>query len=280
MKPYEEYVQEFDEVYLTKLLAIASTVEMVDELIDEEEKLAFVQAFRALMRLRNILVGFSDFDFADLQMGEQEFEDYKSKYLDIYESIKSTTEREKVSILEDVDFELELIHKDEINVNYILMLLGKLKDAKEEDKEAQREHIDNIIKGDASLRSKRELIEKFINENLMQIEESEMVMEEFEKFWEVERAKGFAVLCAEENLKEDEVERVIGNYMYDERQPLKEDIAKTLNVKPKLLERRKVIPRVTSKILGYVEKFMDVGVVNNIDDEVLMVAEPKEGYGE
>ena len=278
MRPYEEYVEEFDEAYLSRLLAVASTVEMVDELMDEESKLKFVQAFRALMRLRNILVGFSDFDFADLEMGEQEFEDYKSKYLDLYESIRSSSEREKVSILEDVDFELELIERDEINVNYILMLLGKLKDANEEDKEAQREHIDTIIKGDASLRSKRELIEKFINENLMQIGDSEMVMEEFEKFWEVERQKGFDELCSVEKLKPDEVERVIGNYIYDERLPLKEEIAKTLRVKPKLLERRKIIPRVTDKILRYVEKFLDIGVVNNYEDEALMVAEPKEGY--
>lgn len=232
------------------------------------------------MRLKNILSGFSDFTFEDLAMSAQEFEDYKSKYLDLYDSIKSNKEREKVSILEDVDFELELIQVDEINVNYILMLLGKLKDAKEEDKKEQREHIANIINGDASLRSKRELIEKFINENLMSIEESENVAEEFEKFWEVERKKGFAVLCSEENLKVDEVEKVIGNYIYDERVPLKKDIENTLKVKPKLLERRKVTSRVSDKILDYVGKFMDVAVMNNAEyEEELMVSEPKEGYG-
>jgi type I restriction enzyme R subunit len=250
-------------------------------LIDEEEQLQFVQAFRALMRLKNILAGFSDFSFEDLGMTAQAFEDYKSKYLDLYDSIKSNKENEKVSILEDVDFELELIQVDEINVNYILMLLGKLKDAKDEDKKAQKEHISNIINGDASLRSKRELIEKFINENLMSLEESDGIAEEFEKFWEVEREKGFALLCREENLKTDEVERVISNYIYDERVPLKKEIEKTLLVKPKLLERRKVIPRVTDKILDYVGKFMDVAVVNNAGyEDVMMVAEPKEGYGE
>jgi type I restriction enzyme R subunit len=280
MKPYEEYVREFNEAYQEKLLAIAPTVDSVNTLVDEEAQFTFVQAFRALMRLKNILAGFSDFSFESLEMSAQEFEDYKSKYLDLYESIKSNKEREKVSILEDVDFELELIQVDEINVNYILMLLAKLKDAKEEDKKAQKEHISNIINGDASLRSKRELIEKFINENLMGIEESEDVVEEFEKFWEVEREKGFNALCREENLKVEEVEKVIGNYIYDERIPLKKEIEKTLLVRPKLLERRKIIPRVTDKILDYVEKFMDVGVVNNSDyeEEVLMVAEPREGY--
>jgi len=280
MKPYEEYVSEFNEAYREKLLAIAPTVESVDELADEEAQFIFVQAFRALMRLKNILTGFSDFGFDDLEMSAQEFEDYKSKYLDLYDSIKSNRESEKVSILEDVDFELELIQVDEINVNYILTLLAKLKDAKEEDKKAQREHIENIINGDASLRSKRELIEKFINENLMGIEDSELVAEEFEKFWEVEREKGFEELCSEENLKRDEVEKVISNYIYDERSPLKKDIENTLQVRPKLLERRKVIPRVRDKILDYVGKFMDVAVVNNSEyEEQIMVAEPKEKYG-
>jgi type I restriction enzyme R subunit len=58
---------------------------------------------------------------------EQQFEDFKSKYLDLYDKVKSNHQKEKVSILEDVDFELELIHRDEINVAYIIQLLIKLK---------------------------------------------------------------------------------------------------------------------------------------------------------
>ena len=85
-----------------------------------------------MMRLKNILEGFSDFKWSDLSMSEQMFEDYKSKYLDMYEDKMEKGEgSEKVSILEDVDFELELIHKDEINVTYILMLLARYKDAEE-----------------------------------------------------------------------------------------------------------------------------------------------------
>ncbi|CAA6821911.1 MAG: Type I restriction-modification system, restriction subunit R (EC [uncultured Sulfurovum sp.] len=48
MQPYEEYLTEFNEAYKEKLLAIAPSVESVDELNDEEDELAFVQAFRAL----------------------------------------------------------------------------------------------------------------------------------------------------------------------------------------------------------------------------------------
>lgn len=60
-------------------------------------------------------------------MDEQLFEDYKSKYLDLYDKVISDNQKEKVFILDDVDFELELIHLDEINVAYIILLLIKLK---------------------------------------------------------------------------------------------------------------------------------------------------------
>jgi len=258
MKPFEDYIKEFNQAYNSKLLAITPTVDSVSDLVDEEEQLKFVQAFRALMRLKNILVGFSDFDFELLEMGEQEFEDYKSKYLDLYDAIKSDRAKEKVSILEDVDFELELIHKDEINVNYILKLLGKLVEADEEDKKSQKENIMNIINSNTSLRSKRELIEKFIDENMLMIDDASAVLEEFEKFWDVEQERGFNRLCSENGLKDDEVKRVISSYIYDGKKPLREDIVACLMVKPKIRERKRVIADVTVEILGYIERFLDV----------------------
>jgi type I restriction enzyme R subunit len=142
------------------------------------------------MLLKNILEGFSDFKWSDLSMSEQMFEDYKSKYLDMYEKIKSEKNQgnEKVSILEDVDFELELIHKDEINVAYILKLLVTYKDASQEEQQKQKENISNILKNNPQLRSKKELIEKFINENLYSINEED-IEEEFDKFWESKKTK-------------------------------------------------------------------------------------------
>lgn len=256
MKPYEEYVQKFNEAYL-HLLSIAPSVSSVDRLISEEDKLAFIKAFRELIRIKNILEGFSDFKWSDLSMSIQQFEDYKSKYLDLHDEMKTRTEKERVSILQDVDFELELIHKDEINVAYILRLLAKYKDSDEKEQQRQKENILNILSGNPALRSKRELIEKFINENLMQIADADTIEEEFERFWDEERIKAFEELCNAENLHTDEVRRVIDTYIYDERIPLKNDITKTLIVKPKLMEREEIIPRVLQKIVGFVEKFYE-----------------------
>jgi type I restriction enzyme R subunit len=261
MQPYEEYVNYFNEAFL-KLVTIAPTLESVDALENqgEERVLAFVQAFRNIMRLKNILESFSDFKWADLVMSEQQFEDYKSKYLDLYEKIKNEKGEgsEKVSILNDVDFELELIHKDEINVVYILQLLARYKDADEKDKEAYKNNIMNIISGQTHLRSKKELIEKFINENMLHISDSDDIENEFEKFWEVEKESAYDKLCSEENLDCEKVKQLVDTYVYEERKPLKDDVAKTLKVKPKLLERKKIVPRVLEKIVKFVDTFYDL----------------------
>jgi len=255
MKSYEEYVERFVEA-LKNLKSIVPDVDSVNNLESEEAKLAFVKAFRELMRVKNILGSFADFSFDDLGIAEQEFEDYKSKYLDIHDTIKGEG-KEKVSILEDVDFELELIHKDEINVTYILKLLAQFKDSSEQEQQTQRQNIVNIINGNAQLRSKRELIERFIDGHLMSIADVDTVDDAFEKFWDEEKIKAFDELCEEENLNKEEVKKVVDTYLYDERVPLGDDIANTLNVKPKLLERRRVVPRVLDKIMNFVEKFYD-----------------------
>ncbi|MCK5294624.1 MAG: type I restriction endonuclease subunit R, partial [Arcobacteraceae bacterium] len=294
MQPYEDYVVRFDTKY-NILIGLVPSISSVDELNNEDEKLEFIKAFREIMRVKNILDGFSDFKWSDLKMTEQEFEDYKSKYLDMYEDIGGNSGNgvEKVSILEDVDFELELIHKDEINVIYILKLLAQYKNANEKEKQKQRENINNIINGNASLRSKRELIEKFINENLMQIKDDSNIDDEFEKFWDIEKIDAFKKLCEDENLNNDEVKKVIDTYIYDERKPLATDVAKTLKVKPKLLERKKIVPRVLDKIVKFVEKFYDdIGINtsstndnyisgNNLEynPDGFMVASKNEPYG-
>ncbi len=254
MEPYEAYVRKFNAA-LERLLKIAPSVDSVDDLPSEEEELEFVKAFRELMRFRNILSGFSDFRFEDLGMAEQTFEDYKSKYLDIHDKVKTATEKEKVSILDDVDFELELIHRDEINVAYILRLLSKLHEAEEKEKTKQREEIINLLGGEAQLRSKKELIEKFIDRNLPKIYDVDDIPEAFAAFWNAERQAALDNLCEEEQLVPEEVTAVIENYLFTGRRPLNEAIAGTLKAKPKILERRTIVERVTDKILGFVALF-------------------------
>jgi type I restriction enzyme R subunit len=255
MQPYEDYIEKFQET-VAKLLKVVPTVASVNNLPSEVEKFEFIKAFRELMRLKNVLSTFTEFEFDDLVMSEQDFEDYKSKYLDIYDSNKGPG-KEKVSILNDVDFELELIHRDEINVSYILKLLAKLKDAAPEDQEKQKKAIVELIVGESQLRSKRELIEKFINQTLPGIEDSEDIPEEFLNFWTRERVEAIKNLSEEESLDAEKLEQVIGDFIYTEKEPLRDDIIGMMTKRPSLRERKTIAERVKTKIMDFVETFIN-----------------------
>ena len=256
MKPYEEYVEKFDDSY-NVLLKITPTVDSVNELVSEEDELEFVKAFRELMRLKNTMTTFANFEWSDLSMPEQLFNDFRSKYLDLWQKVKTDHSKEKVSILDDVDFELELIHRDEINVTYILKLLAALKDTNDVDKEAKKKEIVDLLTGEANLRSKRELIEKFINDNLPEIDDADDVPEAFEKYWSEEQQKAFDSLVKEENLSSEKTQKLIEHYLFAEREPLSDDLIALRNdEKPKIRERKSVANRLLSKVVNFVETFI------------------------
>ncbi len=257
MKPYEEYVKKFNDAFIT-LLSITPTVNSVNNLPSEDDELRFITAFRDIIRIKNVLTAFSDFKWEDLAMNEQLFEDFKSKYLDLYDKVKSDHQKEKVSILEDVDFELELIHRDEINVAYILRLLIKLKSKVQAEVSQTEKEIFNLLSTEAHLRSKRELIEKFIKENLPVIDETDEIPQEFDKFWNEEQQKAFDQLVKDENLSSAKTQAVIEQYLYAEREPLRDEILELLEgEQPKVLERKKIGDRILKKILNFVETFIN-----------------------
>lgn len=262
MKPYEDYVQKFNDAFIG-LLKVVPTVNSVNNLQSEEDELEFIKAFRELMRIKNTMVTFADFVWEDLVMNEQLFEDYKSKYLDLYDKVKEEHQVEKVSILEDVDFELELIHRDEVNVTYILKLLAALKDTTKEDKVRKQKEIIDLLTGEANLRSKRELIEKFILENLPIIEDTDTIPEEFDKYWNEEQQKAFNQLVQEENLSADKTHKLIENYLFAEREPLRDEVLDLIEgEKPSVLVRKKIGDKILNKIVGFVETFIN-GVAGN-----------------
>ncbi|MFV8373037.1 type I restriction endonuclease subunit R [Flavobacterium sp. LB2P74] len=262
MKPYEDYVKKFNDAFIG-LLKVVPTVNSVNNLQSEEDELEFIKAFRELMRIKNTMATFADFVWEDLAMNEQLFEDYKSKYLDLYDKVKDEHQVEKVSILEDVDFELELIHRDEVNVTYILKLLAALKDTSKADKERKQKEIIDLLTGEANLRSKRELIEKFILENLPVIEDTDTIPEEFDKYWNEEQQKAFDELVKEENLSAEKTHKLIESYLFAEREPLRNEVLDLIEgEKPSVLHRKKLGDKILNKIVGFVETFIN-GVIGN-----------------
>jgi type I restriction enzyme R subunit len=256
MHPYEVYVAEFERK-LEALRALTPTPGDVDILTNEEQELAFVTAFRELLRVKNILSSFADFKFADTGMTEQTFEDFKSKYLDIYDKVRGEHDKELVSILDDVDFELELIRRDDVNVSYIMRLLARLVEAKDGDKEKIISGIMGALSSDAVLRSKRELIEKFIKQSLPEVKDPDQVEDKFNEFWDAEKVAAFTAMCREEGLLNDRLQKLIDDYLYSGQQPRREDFVAALAIKPKILEREPIIGRIKKRFNKFIETFVE-----------------------
>ncbi len=258
VEPYETYVKKFNEATQT-LLEIVPRVDAVDGLYTEEDQLQFILAFRALMRLHKKMSHYSEFTWDDLQMEEQLFADYTSKYLDLNERIRPNPASIKTSILEDIDFELELIRRDTINVTYIIQLLINFKSKlSAKDKESIEKEISNLLNTEVSLRSKRELIERFIQESLPHIENTDVIPDEFEKFWSKEQENALRELIKSENLSEEKTERLIENYLFTEREPLRKEIlALRVEGRPSVLKSKEIGSRILNKIIDFVDTFVN-----------------------
>ena len=256
MPEYEDIAKKFDEA-LESLKEIVPTYQSVNDLETEEDEAAFVQAFRKLMRNLNVLQSYTDFNWDDLPLNAQEFEDYKGKYLDLYDKVKREAQKEKISILDDIDFELELIHRDKINRTYILKLLREFKEEKVASKaQAQKKVIIDLLGGDVTLRSKRELIEKFIDENLPHIHDADKIEEEFDQYWQDQKVLALAKLCEEENLDQKQFNALIESYIYSGQEPIRDDVFKCLDNRPSILQARSIGERILEKMKEYVEVFV------------------------
>lgn len=258
LPPYEKIAEKFDQA-LKNLRLITPTYQSVDDLPSETEEGEFILAFRALMRVKNVLGSYTDFDWDDLGMDEQEFEDYKSKYLDLYDKVRSSGEKKKESVLEEIDFELELIHREEINVAYILKLLAQLKasnDKAPKDAKSLRKAIIDLIGVEMKLRSKKELIEQFIDENLPRLSDLDSITDEFEKYWQEQKVLALHNLCEEENLDEEQFKALIDAYIFSGQEPIKEDIYRCMDNRPSILQARTIGDRIIARMREYVEVFV------------------------
>lgn len=253
MKPYDNYIKDINKAYQV-LQKITPKFEAVDDLYTEEEELEFIKAFREVIRLKNVISSYVDFTFDDIDLDEQTFENYKSKYLDLYDKVKTSTDKEKTSILDEVDFELELIHRDDITISYILALLAKLKGITLEEKQRKQKEILDLVAGEAKLRSKRELIEKFIEENLPLIQE-ENIEEDYNTFIDVERQKAFNKFVEDEKLNPDKLKKLTEDFLFSQRTPSKQEVVEVLETQPSILQRSTVGDTILNKFMNFINTF-------------------------
>ncbi len=125
-------------------------------------------AFRDVMRLNNRLKMYSEYDQDATSFTKQDFENYSSKYKDLAFSYQMRPNvAEKTSVLDEVDFQLDLLFSDRVNVDYILKLLKLIINSKnQEQKDSRVKQLKDLLNNNISLYDKRDLIEKFINEQI------------------------------------------------------------------------------------------------------------------
>ena len=215
MKPYEDYLSKFNEA-VKRLLEITPVVESVDSLESEDDIKEFIIAFREVAKLLVSLKTFNQFDLdnTDSMINTQMFEDYKSKYYELYR--KLSNDKEKCSILNDVTFSLELIQTDKINVSYILNLIRNVDLTDEEQKQKDIADIESKLVNitDDELFLKADLIKSFLKSILPALKEEDSIDEALDKHMNKERQKEIEKFATDNNINLETLETIINEYEY------------------------------------------------------------------
>ncbi len=275
--PFEDVKKEY-KCLATEFLKKYPTPGSIDFLQSENDKKHFVLAFRDIIRKHAEIQIYEDYseDAEDLGMTEQQFNDYKSKYLDITVGfieppvIPSVVAEDPVPYgnsqgLEDIDFCLELLHSDIINVAYILELIAEL-DPYSNDYSEKRQHIIDTMIKDAGMRGKAKLIDGFIRKNVDEDKENFMsgrskadgtseLEELLNQYIVSERNKAVNDLADDEQIPAEVLNLYIKEYDYlQKEQP--EIIQKALKEKHLgLIKTRKALTRIMERLRNIIRTF-------------------------
>ena len=205
IRTFDEYFSGYTDDNGRKVKGYA---ELVAELVEkfplgssiatEEDKKAFISLWGGILRMRNILSAFDDFEGREI-LADRDRQDYQSVYIDLYDEFRGREKAEKESITDDIEFEMELVRQVDVNIDYILMLIEKYRREHGCDKELKGV-IDKAIGSSVHLRSKRELIEAFIAD----VNADADVAEAWMAFVEERKKRDLTELIEKERLKAEE----------------------------------------------------------------------------
>ncbi|MDK1717070.1 type I restriction endonuclease subunit R [Dellaglioa algida] len=226
---------------IDELLEYVGTPQMVDDLPDEEAQSKFIKLFRTLARVERKMEGYAEFDLAksgsEFGFTEQDMNDYRSKYLDIYIGGGS---RNKASILDEIDFEIDLIEENTINTRYIKGLIGQLDLAAPEDerRKAVKELIDGIkSSNDANLFLKRDLLISFLENEVPSLSSDIKIEDALLDFFEEQEKIAVQTYSKENDVPESAINETISEYKFtgrEKKESLKKGIGAPLKNKRKI----------------------------------------------
>lgn len=252
---YQYFVEKFNEMVM-KLKEIALFPESVDTMQSEEDQKKFVVIFRELTKYLQSLQTFIEFSFDHeaLVMSEQEYQDYKSKYLMLYSRQK--TDREVVSVLNDVDFCIELMESDRINVAYIMNLIRNIHfdDAKQKDYDIK--HIkDELDRTDnPQLLRKVEILQAFLDKVVGGLNSADEIDAAYNDFENAEKQKEITSFAEAEEIDGKMLTDIISEYEFSgtlDAGIIRDRIDKPLP----LLKKRSLVNRIVDFIRAHSEKY-------------------------
>lgn len=253
MHSYQEYLLAFNNA-IEDLLNFTSDVEAVKKLEDEKDIGTFVFKFRNILRILTPLKTFIEFDWrtSDTAFDEQTYNDFLSKYLDFSRRPRGEPGED---IISDLNFELDLVRSDKINVHYILELIRQIDLI---DKDQQRKDIFEIKEKmkfitDEKLFQKSELIKQFLDRIIPSLSPNDDIDEAYLSMMEEARENEISQFSEEHNIESDHLQQIIEEYEYSGIFP---DIQINESIKDvTYLKRRKIVQQTKQFILNLLDKF-------------------------
>lgn len=255
MQDYGYYLNEFKKI-LAQLYQLVLTPSDVDKLETEVEKRKFITLFKELSRLLLILHTFVDFEFEVdvLGISEQQYQDFKSKYLGLYDDIRRQ-ETDKVSILADIDFSIEIMQTDRINVTYIMNLIKNIDLSSHKSKQKDADHIIGELNrtDNPELRRKVDLIKSFLEHVLPTLSPESSIMSEYSDYENEVRSEEIEYFANENLLDKAFVLKEVSEYEYS-------GIIRNTEILDELkdktfLAKRKLKQKIIDFIRTHVEKY-------------------------
>ncbi len=254
-KDFTHYQDEF-KALLKKLFAMVLTPSDVDKLESEEDKKDFITLFRDLTRCLIIMQTFVDFEFEEdvLGISEQRYQDFKSKYLYLHDEAKRL-DAQKYSILADIDFDIEIMQTDRINVAYIMNLIKNIDLRDQKRKEQDAAHIIGELNrtDNPDLRLKVDLIKEFLERVLPGLGPDSTIMHEYTDYENAARKQEIEKFAAGRGLIPEFIAKEVAEYEYSGITN-SESILSALEDKT-FLEKRRLKNEVLDFIITHVEKY-------------------------
>lgn len=192
---YEDEGKKWVKGYKEMMDELLDKFPLGDDIVGEGVEKAFIRLFGAILRATNLLTTFDQFDKVD-HLDDRTMQDYKSIYLTLHDKYRKKDKAEAVNVNDDIEFEMELVRQVEVNIDYILYLIGELHGKNTRDAELIIK-IRKSIESSPDLRNKKELIEDFIN----QLTPNDEVTSSWQHFAEKRRQEELDKIIADEKLK-------------------------------------------------------------------------------